>query len=61
MNSIVVGDPTAAYVTVTTTNQIPATGGVQLIFRKWNDKAGDGARLSYILAESEFSVDKDHG
>ncbi len=36
INSVIVSKPTAVYVSLTTLNQIPITGGVQLRLPKWN-------------------------
>jgi len=52
-DSMTVGAPTAVYFTVTSRNPIPAQGGVQLIFPKWNIKAASSIQESYLISTQD--------
>ena len=57
VNSVIVTQPTATYITLTTLNPIPATGGVQIRLPKWNSQAPAGIRESYLLDKAEFNTE----
>ena len=57
VNSVIVSKPTAIFVSLTTLNPIPTTGGVQLRLPKWNQMAADGVKQSYIVDESTLRAE----
>lgn len=57
VNSVTVGAPTAVYFSITSLNPIPAAGGVQIKLPKWNPKADDLSRESYVLSETGSSLE----